>query len=49
MKAMKASYSAVVTSLDHIYQESHEPEALGLKKALSTISAMHLLNYVSPK
>ena len=52
VKAVKASYSAIVTSLDHIYQESHEPEALGLKKALckkSTISATYLLDYVLPQ
>ena len=34
VKAVKANYSAIISSLDHIYQESHEPEALGLKKAL---------------
>ena len=34
VKAVKASYTAIITSLEHIYQESHEPESLGLKKAL---------------
>ena len=49
MKAVKASYTAIITSLEHTYQESHEPESLGLKKALcknSTIPAMYLLDYV---
>lgn len=52
VKAVKASYTAIVTSLEHIYQESHEPESLGLKKALckkSTISAIYLLDYVLPQ
>ena len=52
VKAVKTSYSAIISSLDHIYQESHEPEPLGLKKALwkkSTISAMYLLDYVLPQ
>ena len=52
VKAVKASYTAIVTSLEHIYQESHEPESLGLKKALckkSTISAVYLLDYVLPQ
>ena len=52
VKAVKASYTAIVTSLEHIYQESHEPESLSLKKALckkSTISAMYLLDYVLPQ
>ena len=49
MRAVKASYSAIITALDHIYSESHEPEALGIKKALfkkSTIAAIYLLDYV---
>ena len=52
MRAVKANYSASITSLDHIYNESHEPEALGIKKALckkSTIAAIHLLDYVLPQ
>ena len=52
VKAVKASYTAIVTSLEHIYQESCEPESLGLKKALgkkSTISAVYLLDYVLPQ
>ena len=45
MRAVKASYSAIITALDHIYSESHETEALGIKKALckkSTIAARYL-------
>ena len=52
VNAVKVSYSAIISSLDHIYQESHEPEALDLKKAWckkSTISAMNLLDYVLPQ
>ena len=49
VRAVKDSYSAIITALDHIYSESHEPEALGIKKALckkSTIAAIYLLDYV---
>ena len=52
VRAVKASYSAIITALDHIYSESHEPEALGIKKALckkSTIAAIYLLYYVLPQ
>ena len=30
MRAAKASYSAIITALDHIYSELHELEALGI-------------------
>ena len=52
VRAVKASYSAIITTLDHIYSESHEPEALGIKKALckkSTIADIYLLDYVLPQ
>ena len=52
MRAVKASYSAIITALDHIYSESHKPEALEIKKALckkSTIAVIYLLNYVLPQ
>ena len=52
VRPVKASYSAIITALDHIYNESHEPEALGIKKALckkSTIAAIYLLDYVLPQ
>ena len=52
VRAVKASYSAIITALDHIYSESHEPEALGIKKALckkSTTVAIYLLDYVLPQ
>ena len=52
VRAVKASYSAIITALDHIYSESHEPEALGIKKTLckkSTIAAIYLLDYVHPQ
>ena len=52
VRAVKASYSAIITALDHIYSESHELEALEIKKALfkkSTISAIYLLDYVLPQ
>ena len=28
----EGSHSAIITALDHIYSESHKPEALGRKK-----------------
>ena len=45
VKAVKAGYmySAIVTALDNIHDTTHEPEALGLSKALSkqtTIAAI---------
>ena len=49
VRAAKASYSAIITAVDHIYSESHEPEALGIKKAIckkSTIAALYMLDYV---
>ena len=49
VKAVKASYSSIVLALENIYETSHEPEALGLSKALSshsTIAAMYLLNCI---
>ena len=52
VKAVKSSYSAIVGALEHIYQDSHEPEALWIKKALckkSTIAAIYLLDYVLPQ
>ena len=30
VKAVKAIYAAIVTTLESIYEHSHEPEALGL-------------------
>ena len=51
-KAVKASYSSIVLALENIYETSHEPEALGLSKVLSshsTIAAMYLLDYVLPQ
>ena len=52
MRVVKASYSAIITALDYIYSESHEPEALGIKKVIckkSTIAAIYLLDYVLPQ
>ena len=51
-KAVRASYSSIVLALENIYETSHEPEALGLSKALSshsTIAAMYLLDYILPQ
>ena len=52
VKAVKASYSSIVLALENIYETSHEPEALGLSKALSNhskIAAMCLLDYILPQ
>ena len=52
LKVVKASYSAIVTALDSIHDSTHEPEALGLSKALSkqsTIAAIFLLDYTLPQ
>ena len=52
VKGVKASYSSIVLGLEYIYETSHEPEALGLSKVLSshsTIAAMYLLGYILPQ
>ena len=52
VKAVKASYSSIVLALENIYETSHEPEALGLSKALSShsiIVAMYQLDYILPQ
>lgn len=46
VKAVKASYSAIVITLNKIYCTTQEPEALGLAKALSkhsTVAAIFML------
>ena len=50
--AVNANYSSIVLALENIYETSHEPEALGLCKTLSshsTIAAMYLLDYILPQ
>ena len=52
VKAVKASYSSIVLTLENIYETSHQPEALGPSKALSspsTPAAMYLLDYILPQ
>ena len=51
VKGVKASYCAIVSALDNIHSQTHEPEALGLSKALSkkaSVSAIILLDYTLP-
>ena len=48
VKAVKGSYSAIVNALNNIYEQTHEPEALGISKVLckpATVSAIYLLDY----
>ena len=50
-KAVKASYTALVATLDCNYKNIHAPEALGLYNALSkftTIAAIYLQDYTLP-
>jgi len=49
VKVVKENYCAIVTTLTNINEETPEPEALGISKALSTISAMFLLGYMLPQ
>ena len=52
MKGVKASYSAIVNALNNIYEQTHEPESLGISRALcksSTVVAMYLLDYALPQ
>ena len=51
-KQQKLVTISIVIALENIYETSHEPEALGLSKALSshfTIAAMCLLDYILPQ
>lgn len=43
---VKTRYGAIVTALHNIYNESHEPEALGTLCKKSTITAIYFLDYV---
>ena len=48
VKAVKASYSAIVNALINIYEQTHSPEASGINKFIckcSTLSAIYLLDY----
>ena len=52
VKAVKASYGAIVVALDNIHENTHEPEALKLSKSLSkrsTVAAMYMLDYTLPQ
>ena len=52
VKAVKASYGAIVIALNDIHENTHEPEALGLGKALTkqhTVAAMYTLDYILPQ
>ena len=52
VKAVKASYGAIVTALNNIHQNTHEQEALGFSKALSkqsTVAAIYMLDNVLPQ
>ena len=47
----QANYAAIVITLENIYEQSHEPEVLGISKALSkesTLPAIVLLDFVLP-
>jgi len=49
VKVVKENYCAILIALNNIYEETHEPRALGISKALSkksTISTMFLLDYM---
>ena len=51
VKAVKENYAAIVITLKNIYEQSHEPEVLGISKALSkvsTLSAIFLFDFVLP-
>ncbi len=52
VKAVKKSYASIVIALETFYEQTHEPEALGLNKALSkksTVMAIYLLDFVLPQ
>ena len=48
---MKKCYIAIVAALEQIYEDSHEPEAIGINKILmkpTTLFAIYLLDFVLP-
>ena len=52
VSTVKKCYGAIVFALETIYQESHEPEALGISKISmkhSTLFAIYLLDYILPE
>ncbi len=52
VRAVRMSYEAIVTCLNSIYEDSHDPVALGLCKTLSkqsTIAAVNMLDHVLPQ
>ena len=52
VSTVKKCYGAIVSVLETIYQEFHEPEALGISKILSkpsTLFAIYLLDYILPE
>ena len=52
VKAVKASYNTIMLALNNIYETTHQPEALGISKALckkSTVAANFLLDYTLPQ
>ena len=52
MSTVKKCYGVIVSALENIYLESHEPEALGMSKILlkpSTLFAIYLLDYILPQ
>ena len=52
VQAVKENYIAIVITLNNVYEETHQPEGLGISKALSsksTVSAVYLLDYVLPQ
>ena len=52
VKGVKANYAAIMAALDNIHETTHEPEALGLSRALgkrNTMAAIFLLDYTLPQ
>ena len=52
VRVIRVGYGAIVTCIDNIHENSHDPEALGLSKALgkqSTVAAIYMLDYVLPQ
>ena len=52
VSAVKRCYGVIVTTLEQIYEGSHEPEALGLNKVSrrsSILFAIYLLDFLLPQ
>ena len=49
VSVVRNCFGATITTLESVYEESHEPEAYGISKIISKTFAIYLLDYVLPQ